>query len=146
MYNRKNNSLIFTKQFRYPAYSSDPEQAWILELIAGMIEDNQTPKQCAIREIDEETGYQVPDLTFITQFFVSPGGTSERIYLFYAFTSDTDATSAGGGLANEGEDIQVVQIPVQKSMKMLKDGQFQDAKTIIGLQWFEKNCKEIQSI
>ncbi len=146
LYNRKNNSLIFTKQFRYPVFSSDPQQAWILELIAGMIDDNQTPKQSAFREITEETGYQISDLTFISQFFVSPGGTSEKIYLFFAHIEDTDAKSAGGGLANEGVDIQVVQIPVQEAMKMLKDGQFQDAKTIVGLQWFEKNQKEIQNI
>ncbi|MBN2089396.1 NUDIX hydrolase [candidate division KSB1 bacterium] len=146
LYNQNRNSLIFTKQFRYPVYANAPQQAWILEIIAGMIEDEQEPEKSAIREIAEETGYQVADLTFISQFFVSPGGTSEKIFLFFAAVRDIDAKFAGGGLAEEGEDIQVVQIPVTEALKMLNDGQFQDAKTIIALQWFEKNLKEIQNI
>ncbi len=144
VYNQNRNSLIFTKQFRYPAFASDPEQAWMLEIIAGMMDDEQQPEKCAIREIAEETGYQVTELTYLSQFFVSPGGTSEKIYLYFARVSDIDAKFAGGGLKEEGEDIQVVQIPVPEAMKMLKNGQFQDAKTIVALQWLEKKLKKIQ--
>ncbi len=145
VYNQNQNSFIFTKQFRYPVYASDPQQAWMFEIIAGMIEDGQEPEKCAIREIAEETGYQVDNLTDISRFFVSPGGTSEKIFLFFAAVRDIDAKFAGGGLAAEGEDIQVVQIPVPDVMKMLKNGEIQDAKTIIALQWFEKSFKEIQN-
>ena len=146
VYNQNQNSFVFTRQFRYPVYASDPQQAWILEIIAGMVEDEQAPEKCAIREIAEETGYQVENLTYISRFFVSPGGTSEKIFLFFATVYDIDAKFAGGGLEEEGEDIQVVQIPVQEAVKLLNDGQVQDAKTIIALQWFEKNFKEIQNI
>ncbi len=144
VYNLTRNSVIFTKQFRYPVFASAPAQAWVLEIIAGMIDNEQHPEKSAIREIAEETGYQVAEVTFISQFFVSPGGTSEKIHLFFASVRDDDAKFAGGGLEEEGEDIQIVQIPIREVMKMLKNGQFQDAKTIIALQWLEKNIKKIQ--
>jgi ADP-ribose pyrophosphatase len=146
VYNLTRNSVIFTKQFRYPVFASAPAQAWVLEIIAGMIDNEQHPEKSAIREIAEETGYQVAEVTFISQFFVSPGGTSEKIHLFFASVRDDDAKFAGGGLEEEGEDIQVVQISIREVMKMLKNGQFQDAKTIIALQWLEKNIKKIQKI
>lgn len=144
VYNQNQNSIIFTKQFRYPVFTSDPQQAWILEIIAGMIDQEQQPDKNAIREIAEEIGYHVDHVTYISQFFVSPGGTSEKIYLFFACVRDIDAKFAGGGLEEEGEDIQVVQIPVRDAIKMLRSGQIVDAKTIIALQWLEKNYKKIR--
>ncbi len=131
--NRNRNNVILTKQFRYPTCASGP--GWIIEIVAGMLSDGESPEDCMQREIKEETGYRVTDLTRISTFFVSPGGSSERIFLFCAEVDDHNRVDEGGGVATEHEDIQVLEFSLDDISAMLERGEIMDAKTIIALQW-----------
>ncbi|MCJ8292441.1 MAG: NUDIX domain-containing protein [Crocinitomicaceae bacterium] len=138
MYEKDTDSLLFTNQFRYP--TTGKENGWILELTAGSIESkDDEPKDRAKKEIEEEIGYQVEEIEFISSFFVSPGGTSERILLYYSEVNSTHKVFDGGGMKFESEDIQLVKIKTKEVIKRLKDNQFRDAKTILGIQWFLLN-------
>lgn len=139
LYNPEDKTLIFTRQFRFPAFVGAPEHAWILEIVAGMLEPDESPEATVVREALEETGYRISDPQFIYEFFVSPGGTSEKIFLYFATVFSSARESAGGGIVEEGEDIRVEHIPVKQALSMMNNGEICDAKTIIALQWFEKN-------
>ncbi len=138
------DAVILVRQFRYPVYASldaagrdgeGAQKAWILELVAGMVEKDYTVGQVARKELIEEAGYQVRgELEPIATIYPSPGGTSERIHLFLGAVEGGDQTTKGGGVAAEGEDIQIVALPLGEAMDMVARGQIQDAKTIVALQ------------
>jgi nudix-type nucleoside diphosphatase (YffH/AdpP family) len=134
--------VIFTEQFRYPAYEKGP--GWILEIPAGIVEPNEDPQESARREVLEEIGYSTGSLQPITTVYVSPGGSSERIHIFYVPVTQTDKLSNGGGVASEGEDIRIVRIPTIEAFKMVVDGEIVDAKTVLAMQWLrlERRPKE----
>jgi len=138
LYNENQQTVILTDQFRYPAYVGDPKRGWILEIVAGMLEPGEPPTQSAIREVYEETGFRVHEPEPICEFFVSPGGTSEKIYLFFAKVTDGAQQGTGGGVSEEYEDIRIKQVPLDKALRMIHSGDICDAKTIIALQWLEK--------
>ena len=131
LYDEDRDSIILVKQFRYPAYLNDGP-GWILEVVAGIMDKGRDAVSVARAELLEEAGYAVGDLELIGTFYVSPGGTSERIYLYLAHAHRK--IGSGGGLTDEHEDIQVVEIPLDDAMKMVETGEICDAKTIIGLQ------------
>lgn len=130
------NLLLLEEQFRYPTYEKGP--GWMVELPAGMIDAGEKPEEAVIRELKEECGYivAIQDLQFINRFYLSPGGTSERIFLYYAIISDQIRVSAGGGRATEGEDIRNLLVNLDEAMRRLDSGEIADAKTIIALQWY----------
>lgn len=134
LYDEKESSVILVKQFRYPAYVNDGP-GWILEVVAGAMEEGRDAVSVARTELLEEAGYKVGDLEFISRFYVSPGGTSERIHLYLGLAHRK--IGSGGGLINEHEDIQVVEIPLDEAMKMMETGEICDAKTMIALQWLK---------
>lgn len=134
LYDESKNSVILVKQFRYPAYVNNGP-GWILEVVAGVMEVDQDAVSVARSELLEEAGYEVDDLEFISRFYVSPGGTSERIHLYLGLAHRK--IGSGGGLVDEHEDIQVVEIPLDKAMNMIETGEICDAKTIIALQWLK---------
>ncbi|MFN2424538.1 MAG: NUDIX domain-containing protein, partial [Cryomorphaceae bacterium] len=110
---------------------------WITELVAGSLDaTDPTPEDCIRREIKEEIGYTVSEMKKISAFFTSPGGSTERVHLYFAETTSAGRTAPGGGLAEENEDIELVRITLERAKEMLEKGEFRDAKTIIGLQWF----------
>ena len=103
--------------------------------IAGVLGPVENLRAAVRREILEETGYTTEKLDPISSFYLSPGGSSERIPLFYAEAGIRAFGKSGGGLEEEGEDIEVVEIPLEKAWGMLEEGRIVDAKTIIALQW-----------
>jgi ADP-ribose pyrophosphatase len=135
------------RQFRYPVYTTldadarsgaEVEQAWLLELVAGVIERDHTVGQVANKELLEEAGYRViGGLEPITTIWPSPGGTSERIHLFLGEVDGSMRTGAGGGVVAEGEDIRIETYALGEAMDMVARGEIQDAKTIIALQHLE---------
>ncbi|TYB74006.1 NUDIX domain-containing protein [Bizionia myxarmorum] len=137
LYEKDTDSLLFTKQFRYPTIKET--DGWILELTAGSIEPNEEPEHRVLKEVEEEIGYQVNNIEFISSFFVSPGGTSERIFLYYSEVTASNKVFEGSGMINEKEDIQLVKIKTQEVFDLTKKNHFQDAKTLIGIQWFMAN-------
>jgi ADP-ribose pyrophosphatase len=135
LFEKDTDSLLFTRQFRYPTVGDG--SGWIVELVAGSIDvADETPESCIRREIHEEIGYAVAETTKISEFFTSPGGSTERLHLYFAETESTDQTGPGGGLSAEMEDIELLRIKKDRVKSMLHKGEFRDAKTIIGLQWF----------
>jgi len=130
--------LILTEQFRYAAYERTG-QGWMLDIVAGMMEEGESAEQVARREALEEAGYRLEELEPITTFFVSPGGTTERIHLFYAPVSERQRIAQGGGIGPE--DIRLVELPLDDAWTRVKDGRICDAKTIIALQWLRLRRK-----
>lgn len=143
LYDPSHSEVILVEQFRLPTALRGGD-GWILEPTAGRLRTDETPRQCMLREFEEETGYQPSELIPISTFFVSPGGSSERIHLFYAEVRRTQQTVRGGGVEAEGEDIHVVRLPLGKFLAMLRNNEFQDAKLIVAGYWL-KNRLEAMS-
>jgi nudix-type nucleoside diphosphatase (YffH/AdpP family) len=125
------HSYILTRQFRYPIADKTSEP--ILEILAGKIDDDEKMTHTAIRETLEETGYKVTEksLQFLTSCFASPGYSSECFHLYFAIVTNQDKITNGGGLEEENEHIEIVEIPVDTFDMMLQKGGIRDAKTYI---------------
>ena len=134
LYHRKREKLVFVEQFRYATYQKD--NGWLLELVAGMMAEGETPEIALKREIYEELGYKVTDLLPICCFYVAPGSCDEKIHLFYAEIDDNVRVGAGGGNHQEHEDIKEIHLTPAQITDMIDSGKIIDAKTLIGLQWF----------
>ena len=130
---RESRSLLLTEQFRFPTLGKG--EGWLVEVMAGMIDADEAPETALRREIAEELGYRAECIEHIATFFVSPGGSSERIWLYCAEVGDGGRVSDGGGVASEEEDIRIVTLSLDDARAMLRAGTLMDAKTIIGLQW-----------
>lgn len=133
LHDSEKDSILLCEQFRTP--TMDKDSGWLVEVPAGVLESGEDPAACARRETIEETGYAPKSLRRIACFYLSPGGSSERIHLFYAEVSLADQIGAGGGLAEEGEDIRLIQLPVKEAFAQAAAGEIHDAKTLIAIQW-----------
>ena len=125
--------VFFTEQFRYPTFEKGP--GWLIELVAGKVDAGEAPEIALRREIEEELGFRAVRVEHLSTFYVSPGGSSERIWLYYAEVRESGRLLPGGGLRGEHEDIRVVSMSIEEARVALAQGRFADAKTIIGLQW-----------
>ena len=144
LYDPQDDAVILVRQFRYPVYAGlapneregdGAKQAWLLEIVAGVVDEGRTVKEVANKELLEEAGYEVKgELQLIATIYPSPGGTSERVHLFLGEVDHRRRTGKGGGVVAEGEDTQVVVLPFGKAMNMVAGGEICDAKTIIALQ------------
>lgn len=144
LYDPQDDAVVLVRQFRYPVYASlDPAErqgdgarrAWLLEIVAGVMDPGRTLEEMAREELLEEAGYEIRgELQPIVTIYPSPGGTSERIHLFLAEVDHRQRAGEGGGLPAEGEDIQIVVLPFREAMDMVARGEISDAKTIIALQ------------
>jgi GDP-mannose pyrophosphatase NudK len=131
---QQNNNILLTRQFRLPAYLNHSETGYLTETCAGLIDDNETPEQAAHREVEEETGYQVTYLHKVGGMYSSAGGITEYVHLFIATYDPDNKVQEGGGLEEEGEDIETINISFDEAQVKLKQAAFIDAKTIILLQ------------
>lgn len=123
--------LSLVRQFRYPTWDKGP--GWTLELVAGMIEAGRDPEEVARAEAREEAGYELAELESLGVFYLTPGGSSERIFLFYAPVTPHMRIASGGGLAHEGEDIEIIEMSESDAWRALDDNHIIDAKTLVGL-------------
>jgi ADP-ribose pyrophosphatase len=142
VFNWDTRKVILVNQFRYPTYEKG--SGWMSEVVAGVLETDESPETTIRREILEEIGYEVRDLVYISSFYVSPGGSTERIVLFYAEVDNEGKVSDGGGLESEHEDIQIEELTLQDVETALSARQYQDAKTVIGLVWLLNNLSSIE--
>jgi len=131
-YNRSGRTVVLVKQFRYPAYSAGYDSLMI-EAAAGLL-DNASPEERIRLEAEEETGYRLHEVRKIFEAFMSPGSVTEKIHFFVAEYEPSMRVSAGGGLADEGEEIEVLELSVDEALAMIADGRIIDAKTIMLLQ------------
>ena len=144
LFDREQREVILVDQFRAATLGTSRTSGWIVETAAGMIKVAETPEQCIVREIQEEVGYQISELVPVATFFSSPGGTSERIFLYYAEVRSTQRTGAGGGV-DDGEDIEVVKMPLADFMRRLNAHEFEDPKIIIAGQWLREHRQQQRS-
>lgn len=128
------DSLVLIEQVRVGALD-DKKSPWLLELVAGLVEVGESVEEVARREVHEEAGLQIGELTKMVEYWVSPGCSNEHFTLFYA---KVDASHAGGvfGLEEEGEDIRVHVVPVRTVKQWLVQGEINNAALLIALQWF----------
>ncbi|WP_316232577.1 NUDIX domain-containing protein [Bradyrhizobium sp. SZCCHNPS2010] len=131
-YNLQKRSVILVKQFRYPAFVNGHDDL-LIEAAAGLLDD-ATPEERIRLEAEEETGYRLHDVKFVFEAFMSPGAVTEKIHFFVAEYEPQMRVSAGGGLAHEGEEIEVLQLSIEDALAMISDGRIVDAKTIMLLQ------------
>ena len=135
LFDSEREKVLLVKQFKYPTYEKG--SGWIVEIVAGILEPGETPEAAVRRETLEETGYEIALLEPIARFYVSPGGSSERILLYYAEVLKQGKVGAGGGVTGENEDIETVEYSPGQLDHALASGEIQDAKTIIAIQWWQ---------
>lgn len=140
--NRDTQRVILVNQFKYPTYEKGP--GWIYEIVAGVLNANEAPEAAMRREMLEEIGYRADNLTYLFTFYLSPGGSSERIILYYAEVENADRVSRGGGLASEDEDIQLVEFSLPEAWQALESGAIVDAKTIVALMWLRNRFESAE--
>jgi len=143
-YDPQTDSVVLIEQFRVGALNA-PGGAWLLEVIAGIIDVGETPQQVVFREAVEEAGCHITELVPLYDYLVSPGGTSEQIALFCGKT-DTTRVSHGTihGLASEDEDIKVHVMALSEALMLLSEGAIKSASAIIALQWLALNREMIR--
>ncbi|MEO5788383.1 MAG: NUDIX domain-containing protein [Gelidibacter sp.] len=139
LYNIEKRTVILTKQFRMPIYETNPDEAMSLEVCAGAIDKNQSPESTIIREVEEEVGYKIKEVKKVLEAYMSPGALTEKMYLFIAPYTDAMKINEGGGVAGEHEEIEVLEMPFLKALKMMESGDIRDAKTIMLLQYAQMN-------
>jgi nudix-type nucleoside diphosphatase (YffH/AdpP family) len=132
-YNLARRSVVLVRQFRYPAYLNGYDDL-LIEAAAGLLDD-ETPEARIRAEAEEETGYRLGEVRKIFEAFMSPGAVTEKIHFFVAEYDPTMKVGSGGGLASEGEDIEVLELAFEQALAMIGDGRIVDAKTIMLLQY-----------
>ena len=136
-YNLAQRTVVLVRQFRYPAYLNGYDDL-LIEAAAGLLDD-ETPQVRIRAEAEEETGYRLGHIRKIFEAFMSPGAVTEKIHFFVAEYDPTMKVGSGGGLASEGEDIEVLELAFDQALAMIGDGRIVDAKTIMLLQYAALN-------
>lgn len=127
-----NDRVLLVRQFRYPALlNGDPPD--LLEVCAGLL-DGDDPLEAAAREALEESGHAARNIRHVCDAYMSPGSLTEKVSLFIGDYDETTLRHAGGGLAEEGEEIELVELDFAAALAMTRDGRIIDAKTIVLLQ------------
>ncbi|SDU93461.1 NUDIX domain-containing protein [Pseudomonas mucidolens] len=135
LYNAEQRTVLLIRQFRMPAFVND-HHGYLIETAAGLL-DNASPEERIRLEAEEETGYRVGHVEKVYSAFMSPGSVTERIHFFLGEYQPGDRVSEGGGLEDEGEDIEVLELGVDEAIAMVARGEIVDGKTIMLLQYLE---------
>ncbi|WP_024508206.1 NUDIX domain-containing protein [Bradyrhizobium sp. ARR65] len=131
-YNLARRTVVLVRQFRLPPYVNGHDDL-LIEAAAGLL-DEASPEERIRAEAEEETGYRLHDVHKVFEAFMSPGALTEKIHFFVAEYEPHMRIGNGGGLADEGEDIEVLDIGIDQALAMIADGSIADAKTIMLLQ------------
>lgn len=138
LYNTTHKTVILTRQFRLPTYLNGNESGMLIEACAGML-DEDNPIDCVIRETEEETGYRISSVKKIFQSYMSPGAVTEILHFFIGEYQSEMKVTDGGGLKEEHEHIEVLELPFEEVYQMIASGEITDAKTIMLLQYAKIN-------
>jgi nudix-type nucleoside diphosphatase (YffH/AdpP family) len=131
--NTQRQTLILTRQFRYPAFVNGLEDGMLLEACAGLL-DSEEPEETIRREVEEETGFRIGPPQKVFELYMSPGSVTEKLFFFIAEYHHSNRVSSGGGDQAEGEDIEIVELTFDQALAMINRGEIFDAKTLILLQ------------
>ncbi len=138
LYNKLKKTVILTRQFRLPTYLNGNQTGMLIEACAGLL-DQDNAEDCIRKETEEETGYQVKSVEKVFEAYMSPGSVTEIVHFFIAEYSDEMKISSGGGLKEEQENIEVLELAFSKAIEMIKSGEIRDAKTMMLLQYLQIN-------
>ncbi|HXB92235.1 MAG TPA: GDP-mannose pyrophosphatase NudK [Puia sp.] len=138
LYNPVAATIVLTRQFRLPTFLNGNKTGMLIEACAGLLE-KESPEESIRRETEEETGYKISSPKKIMEMYMSPGSVSEILYFFVAEYSEQMKVGEGGGLEEENEDIEVLEMPFAKALAMVRSGEIRDAKTILLLQYAQLN-------
>jgi len=138
LYNTHLKTVILTRQFRMPTYINGNPDGMLIECCAGLLDKNNA-EDCIRRETEEETGYQVTNVKKVFEAYMSPGSVTEILYFFIAEYTPDMKVSDGGGLDEENENIEVLELPFTQALNMINTGEIKDAKTIMLLQYAQLN-------
>ena len=137
LYNDEKHTVVLIRQFRFAVYFNQ-ESGYLIEVCAGKL-DGDDPVTCARKEAEEETGYRVSEVRQVYRSYMSPGSVTERLSLFVGKYDAASKVSDGGGHFDEGEDIEVLELPFARAMEMVEAGEINDAKTVMLLQYAALN-------
>ncbi|MEJ5112381.1 GDP-mannose pyrophosphatase [Erwinia billingiae] len=129
LYNRERGTVILTRQFRFPVFMNGHE-GYLIEAAAGLL-DNMDPERRIKAEAEEETGFKISTVQKVFEAYMSPGSVTEKLYFYIAEYDAGDKTSAGGGIEAEGEDIEVLEMPLKDALAAVENGLIVDGKTIM---------------
>lgn len=138
LYNSQAGTVILTRQFRLPTFINGNKDGMLIEACAGLL-DKDNPEDCIKRETEEETGYVVKDVSKIFEAYMSPGSVTEILYFFVAAYDKSMKVNEGGGVEDEQENIEVLEVPFGEALKKIGTGEIKDAKTIMLLQYAALN-------
>jgi nudix-type nucleoside diphosphatase (YffH/AdpP family) len=134
LYDPERRTVLLTRQFRFPAYANGHPDGMLVEAPAGLLDDEDA--EAAIRrEAEEETGVRVGPVEKLFELYMSPGSVTERVAFFAACYLPASRVSAGGGVAEEGEDLEVLELGIDEALAMVDRGEVCDGKTVLLLQW-----------
>jgi nudix-type nucleoside diphosphatase (YffH/AdpP family) len=134
LYDPDRRTVLVTRQFRLPAYVNDHPDGMLIEAAAGLLDD-QDPETAIRRETEEELGVAIGEPQHIYDVYMSPGSVTERLHFYAAPYTPAARAGTGGGVAAEGEDIEVLELDYGRALAMVEDGRIADGKTIMLLYW-----------
>lgn len=134
LYDPARRTVLLTRQFRYPVYVNDHPDGMLIETAAGLLDDDD-PVTAIRREAEEETRVRVDEVQHVFDVYMSPGSVTERLHFFAAAYDGADREGDRGGLAEEDEEIEILEYDIDVALAKIRDGSIQDAKTIMLLQW-----------
>ena len=138
LYNRPAQTVILTHQFRMPTYVNGNPTGMLIETCAGLL-DKDHAEDCIRRETEEETGYRVMAVKKVFELYMSPGSVTEMVHFFVGEYTTDMKTHEGGGVAEEQENIEVLELPFAQALEMIQSGEIKDGKTVILLQYAQIN-------
>jgi len=136
LYDLGRKKFLFASQFRLASFLNGNETGYLTEACAGLIDEGETPEETAIREVKEELGYTISNINKVGSVYTSAGGITEHVHLFTAAYNGETEHAGGGGLPEEGEEINAIEMDFDDTYNMLKDGKINDAKTVMLLQHY----------
>ena len=138
LYNIAQKTVILTRQFRLPTFINGNETGMLIEACAGLL-DKDNAEDCIRRETEEETGYKITEVRKIFEAYMSPGSVTEILYFFIAEYAKEMKVNEGGGVEQEEENIEVLEVHIEEAMNMINTGEIKDGKTIMLLQYIKLN-------
>ncbi|CAI0729084.1 GDP-mannose pyrophosphatase nudK [Serratia entomophila] len=137
LFNRAAQSVVLTRQFRFPVFVNGHD-GMLIEAAAGLL-DNASPEERIRAEVEEETGYSVQNVQKVFEAYMSPGSVTEKLHFFVGEYRAADRINGGGGVEAEGEDLEVLELPLEQALQAIRQGTIVDAKTIMLLQYVALN-------
>jgi ADP-ribose pyrophosphatase len=140
IYDEFRKQVLLIRQFRNAVHAVTGD-GWLVECVAGMMEEGETPEAVAFREVKEETGLELEKIEWLTSYFFSPGGCSDRIHLFLGWVKDSSHPLGIHGLWEEGEEVLAQWIPLEEALAAMERREIVDAKALMGLLLLERRLR-----